>query len=362
VGYLSDGAGHLAMGRGASGWHVDLFVPLDERGGAAEVGDLAENRVECVEGVSWHGFPVFYGFGRPGTVQWRLWCDVASATDRYFAAQGLAMKLSRVLIVVAIVAMTGLGIWVSLRFANRVEQDAAMALPDGFTLRFFKDPKMVPDFTVTTLDGRTITADSLRGKVVVINFWATWCGPCRVEVPDLVALQEKYRDEVVVLGLSTDEGSPDAVRQFVEQFEINYPVAIVSRDVEQAFEGITGLPTSFIVDPEGRVVQKHVGLLNAVLTEQETRSLAGMDVNARIEYVDADRPIGLDNLALVREIPGVDLVVLTSDQRVEVLQTLNEEGCGCGCGLTVARCRVDDPSCDVSLPRARMIVDQIAAR
>lgn len=272
------------------------------------------------------------------------------------------MKLSRVLIVIAIVAMTGLGIWVSLRFANRVEQDAAMALPDGFTLRFFKDPKMVPDFTVTTLDGRTITADSLRGKVVVINFWATWCGPCRVEVPDLVALQEKYRDEVVVLGLSTDEGSPDAVRQFVEQFEINYPVAIVSRDVEQAFEGITGLPTSFIVDPDGRVVQKHVGLLNAVLTEQETRSLAGMDVNARIEYVDADRPIGLDNLALVREIPGVDLVVLTSDQRVEVLQTLNEEGCGCGCGLTVARCRVDDPSCDVSLPRARMIVDQIAAR
>lgn len=261
------------------------------------------------------------------------------------------------------------GVWVATRSgATRpaapevmAERTSGVDAAAAFTVQLFKDPKPVPDFTVTTLDGRTITAASLRGKVVIVNFWATWCPPCREEVPDLVALQQKYGEQLVVLGLSTDEGASDKVRQFAEAHHINYPVAQVGEDMERLFAGVTGLPTSFIVDREGRIVQKHVGMLNARVTEQETLALSGLARQASIEYIEAGKPVGLENAAQAREIPGVDLASLSPDKRVAALQKLNSEPCACGCGLTVARCRVDDPQCSVSLPLAQKIVAAIAA-
>lgn len=116
------------------------------------------------------------------------------------------------------------------------------------------------------------------------------------------------------------------------------------------------------MDRETRIVQKHVGLLNATTTEQETRALAGLSIDATIERVEPEQAVGLVNAAQAKEIPGIDLTRLSPSKRVETLQRLNAEPCTCGCGLTVAKCRIDDPACGVSLPIARRIADEIASR
>ncbi len=239
---------------------------------------------------------------------------------------------------------------------------AADTAGDGekVTLRFFRNPATAPVFTATDLDGRSLSSTSFRGKVVLINFWATWCAPCRAEIPDLIALQEKYRDRLQIIGISQDEAPPAVVKRFVADHNINYPVVMTSPEIEKLFPGINALPTSYVVDRDARVVQKHVGMLTARTTEYEMRHLAGLPVNASIEEIDQTQGLKLDNSAQLMTIPGVDLAKLTAAKRAEALQKLNAQPCTCGCDLTVAKCRVDDPSCGVSLPLARQIVAQIA--
>src|SRR4051812_34088007 len=188
--------------------------------------------------------------------------------------------------------------WAAARYARDVEQRqepstatvaAAAGDPAGteaVTLRFFREPKAAPAFSLKDLSGRTISPASLRGKVVIVNFWATWCGPCRAEIPDLVALQDKYKDTLQVIGISEDEAGVEVVRRFAEEHHVNYPVAMMTPEVEKLFPGISALPTSFILDRESRIVQKHVGMLNARTTESEARHLAGLPINASVEEFD----------------------------------------------------------------------------
>ncbi|MGH9143592.1 MAG: TlpA family protein disulfide reductase [Vicinamibacterales bacterium] len=275
---------------------------------------------------------------------------------------------------VCVLALGGVLVtWAAARYARQVEQrqpgtmaasmaPGDMATTERVTLRFFRDPKPAPSFTVKDLNGREIAPASLRGKVVIVNFWATWCGPCRAEIPDLVALQEKYKDTLQVIGISEDEAGVDVVRRFAAEHRINYPVAMTTPQIEKLYPGISALPTSFILDRESRVVQKHVGMLTARTTEFETRHLAGLPVNAAVEAVDQSQglKLNLENGAQALTIPGIDLAALPLAKRTEALQKLNAESCTCGCDLTVARCRVDDPTCGVSLPLARQIVKQIS--
>ena len=261
--------------------------------------------------------------------------------------------------------------WAASRFAleshGRDAASAARAASDAgagtenVALRFFRNPASAPSFTAVDLEGRPIASASYHGKVVLINFWATWCPPCRAEIPDLVALQDKYRDQLQIIGVSEDEAPPDVVKRFVAEHRINYPVVITTPEIEKLFPGIGALPTSFVIDRESRIVQKHVGMLTARVTESEVRHLAGLAVNASIEEVEQTQGLKLDNGAQLMAIPGVDLAKLSAPKRAEALQKLNAQACTCGCDLTVAKCRVDDPSCGVSLPLARKIVAQIAA-
>jgi thiol-disulfide isomerase/thioredoxin len=279
------------------------------------------------------------------------------------------MTAKRALLVVAAIAAV-LVTWASARFARQLEGGAGaerLAADAGedterVTLRFFRNPAAAPAFSVRDLDGRELTSASLRGKVVILNFWATWCGPCRAEIPDLVALQEKYRDQIVVVGISEDETGPDIVRQFAARYNVNYPIVMKTPELAKGFPGISALPTSFILDRDSRIVQKHVGMLTARTTEYEMRALAGLPVNAAIEEVDQTQGLKLDKNAQLMTIPGIDLAALPAAKRTEALEKLNSESCTCGCDLTVAKCRVDDPSCGVSLPLAKEIVKQIAAR
>ena len=281
------------------------------------------------------------------------------------------MNERRALILVLMIGGV-LATWAAARYAREVEQRepaaeaSAMADPgaasEKVTLRFFRDPHPAPAFTVRDLEGREVSPASLRGKVVIVNFWATWCGPCRAEIPDLVALQEKYKDTLQVIGISEDEAPVDVVKRFAAEHKVNYPVAMATPEIEKLFPGISALPTSFILDREARVVQKHVGMLTARTTEYEARHLAGLPVNASIEEFDQTQGLQIVNGAQALTIPGVDLASLPLAKRTEALQKLNSQPCTCGCDLTLARCRVDDPSCGVSLPLAQQIVKQIAGQ
>jgi thiol-disulfide isomerase/thioredoxin len=231
----------------------------------------------------------------------------------------------------------------------------------GQVVRLVKDPQPVADFSFQELDGREYTLASLRGKVVFVNFWATWCPPCREEIPALVALQEKYKDKIVVVGISEDEIPPSEVRGYAAAQSINYPVAMTTPELRKIFRGVTALPTTFVIDREGRLVQKHVGMLNAAQTELEARVLSGIDTTTTVEHVDDADKVRLRNAAQATEIPGVDLTGLPPARRTAIIKALNSEDCTCGCGLTLAECRINDPSCTVSLPIAQALAKKMAA-
>jgi peroxiredoxin len=119
---------------------------------------------------------------------------------------------------------------------------------------------VAPTFQLRTLDGPPVTLEQYRGQVVLVNFWATWCPPCRFEMPGFQRVYEDKRDQgFVILGISTDQGSEGDVREFLEERGITYPVAPATRRVVQDFGGVQALPTSFLIDREGRVRQEVKG-------------------------------------------------------------------------------------------------------
>jgi thiol-disulfide isomerase/thioredoxin len=275
------------------------------------------------------------------------------------------MNARRALLLV--IAIGGLCmLWAASRYARQVDArrtDVAETTSGGdggrMTVRFFRNPAAAPAFIARDLDGREVSTAALRGKVVLINFWATWCPPCRAEIPELVALQEKYRDQLQIISISEDEVSPQVVKRYAAEHKMNYPIVMTSPELERMFPGVSALPTSFIVDRQSRVVQKHVGMLRAGMTEQETRALAGLSIDGTVEEVDQTEGLKLTDGAQLMTIPGIDLAKLPAAKRAEALQKLNAQPCTCGCDLTVAKCRVDDPSCGVSLPLAREIVKHV---
>jgi len=229
-------------------------------------------------------------------------------------------------------------------------------------IRFLRDPVPVPSFAARDLDGRPVSPVQWRGKVVLVNFWATWCLPCRAEIPALVALQDKYRGRLQIIGVSEDEGSPESVRQFATEFKINYPIVMATPEVRKGFPTVFGLPTTFMLDRDTRIVQKHIGLVNAAGIEDEIRALAGLPVNAVVERVEDSGQVRLENAAQATTIPGIDLGQVPAARKAAALQALNTERCTCGCGLTVAQCRINDASCKFSLPLAQTIVQRFSDR
>ena len=249
-----------------------------------------------------------------------------------------------------------------VRYTRGVEADLTRSAAGSGSVRLLKDRVEIPPFVATDLDGRQISTAALRGKVVLVNFWATWCPPCREEIPDLVALQEKYKDHLQIIGIAQDSGTAEQIRRFAAEHRMNYPNVMSSPEIEALFPGIYALPTSFIIDRDGKLAQKHVGLLNAAVTETETRSLAGLAPEVAVIYTDEEDKVRVSAAAQANKIPGIDLSPLSPDHKAEVLKALNSEHCTCGCGLTLAQCRIDDPSCGVSLPTAQELVKKIAAR
>jgi thiol-disulfide isomerase/thioredoxin len=252
-------------------------------------------------------------------------------------------------------------VFVMVRYTRRVETDLRTAPMAAGTVKLLKDRQTIAPLTGVDLDGRPVSTASLRGKVVIINFWATWCPPCRQEIPDLIALQERYKGQLQIIGIAQDSGSVEQVKRFALEHRMNYPSMLSSPEIEKLFPAVNALPTSFFLDREGRLAQKHVGMLNPSLTELETQALAGTNPNLQIVDAEEEDKARVANAAQANKIPGVDLSGLSAEKRATVLQALNSEHCTCGCGLTIAQCRVDDPTCTVSLPIAQRLVTKIAS-
>src|SRR5438445_9821232 len=240
--------------------------------------------------------------------------------------------------------------------AVKTRQDAA----DANVIRFVKNPDAAPAFQLNDLNGKPVSLAEAKGKIVLLNFWATWCGPCRAEIPDLVDLQKRYADKFEIIALATDEDDPDEVRRFVLQSGINYRVAMSSDAVRRDYGGIAALPTSFVIDPEGRIVQKHVGLNDPSIYELEVRAMLGQTVDAKVEYFEDNGEIFLKNAERATELPGVDFSNLTAQQKSLALRRMNAESCDCGCKLTLAQCRINDSACRVRLALAAKVVSQVA--
>ncbi len=125
------------------------------------------------------------------------------------------------------------------------------------------DGNKAPAFSLKSVEGKTIKLSDYEGKIVIIDFWATWCPPCRRGIPDLVSIQKEYENNVVVIGISLDrEKTIKDVPGFVKDYAINYPIVYGDDNVVIAYGGIQSIPTSFVVDKKGNVVDMHVGLVS----------------------------------------------------------------------------------------------------
>lgn len=140
-----------------------------------------------------------------------------------------------------------------------------------------------PNVTFKDLQGKDVTLVSLKGKVVIVNFWATWCEPCQVEIPWMIGFQQKYADKgFTLLGVAMDEEGKSVVEPYVEktQFDVdgnkmnmNYPIVLGNDDLADKFGGLLGLPTTFVISRDGKIVKRYIGLASRDDLDAEIKSL-----------------------------------------------------------------------------------------
>lgn len=130
------------------------------------------------------------------------------------------------------------------------------------------------DFTIKDMNGVDVKLSSFKGKVILLNFWATWCGPCKAEIPAFVELQKQYANDLVVLGLSVDD-PVEKLKPYAAQYKMNYPVLVgLGRDdVQDAYGPLWGIPTSFIIGRDGKICKKHMGIATKAQFEREIKAL-----------------------------------------------------------------------------------------
>jgi len=167
------------------------------------------------------------------------------------------------LVVVAVV-IAGM-LYAGFHFARRAGSDSADNVMKN---------RPAPDFTLETLDGKTMRLSDFHGKAVLLNFWATWCGPCKIETPWLVELQDKYGSQgLQIVGVAMDDSGKDEIAKFAKEMGMNYPVLLGKEAVGDAYGGIPYLPESFFIGRDGKIVDKIMGIDSRSVIEDHIKKV-----------------------------------------------------------------------------------------
>ena len=258
-------------------------------------------------------------------------------------------------------AVMALALMVGLYFVDRLWIAPAVKIQ----AKASKDHPLAPDFSLTDISGKKFNLSDYKGKVVILDFWATWCGPCLVEIPGFISLQKRYANEgLAVVGISMDSGQEQVV-DFYRQYNMNYRVAVGDARLEELYGGIIGLPTTFVIGRDGRVYAKHEGAMDVSVFEEEVKQLLAAPADAEAAAFQQEGPMTRadqielgDPKEIDSEVPGVDLSKLTATQKEAFKKVLEGQPCTCGCKMNLLKCRQVDRQCGISRKLAREQFDK----
>ena len=203
-------------------------------------------------------------------------------SDQPPAPQPSGSRYGTVVIIVVVLVVTAM--LMAGKYLARSGGNATSSLPSGNSLK----GAAAPDFQLTSLDGKTVKLSDLRGKAVVLNFWATWCGPCKIEIPWLSDLQTQYQSQgVEIVGVAMDddaEKNRDEIAKFTREMNVNYEILLGNDKVADEYGGVDALPTTFYIGRDGKIVNRVFGIvghkeieenIQAALKEGQATGTAG---------------------------------------------------------------------------------------
>lgn len=145
---------------------------------------------------------------------------------------------------------------------------------DAASVRPGKDRKKAPEFKLKDADGKVVSLSEYKGKVVLLNFWATWCGPCKVEIPWFIEFEQKFKDKgFAVLGVAMDEEGWEVIKPYITEKKVNYRILAGDDSTAQLYGGVDSLPTTFLIDRNGMIAGVHVGLVSKSEYEKDILAL-----------------------------------------------------------------------------------------